>query len=530
MSSPLRPQFFCTRPNGTLTPLIAVDELPSHLSIRGVPRTLSANETQGMTSLGTVNPRAQAYVIDGLVSSSTRATAGPRSRDFDLQASLMRLVSDENVPASQRLAVNALLQQGISQNWFMTNTSTSGWLVPSGSGGTNSGSSRQGAHFNSKKEFCSYWIRHGECDYQQQGCLYKHEMPNDLPTLEKLGLRDIPRWYREKYSIPSLLPNGHGHPRSHTSHGQHWKDDAVDRGAMKSIQYPSRLEINGAIDPADMEKTSKQKTTHYISSQQPAVGVAGPSRQVYSAASSPKTSANAKHVPKHIPSQINSLTKRIDLLSFDPLSEYPSLDHMGGSIGGLPYSSPTEHATTDNVDRVQREEFVRNLQSLMPASMTTNAEYLPTSFEAASTQPRSKKTQKSRRLYQARSQMVMHDMAMDKAEIDPFSAYHSHAAASPSTASAISKETASSLLVSPIPDPSHVGAVSSEPPTRGASPSTHSGDSFSSGSSPRAHRNQFKDKDFRPMQAPIGTKKVHRNRSPGSPDDDFQDPRYGALQ
>lgn len=22
---------------------------------------------------------------------------------------------------------------------------------------------------NSKKEYCSYWIRHGECDYQQQG-------------------------------------------------------------------------------------------------------------------------------------------------------------------------------------------------------------------------------------------------------------------------------------------------------------------------------------------------------------------------
>ena len=143
MSSPLRPQFFCARPNGTITPLIAVDELPSHISIRGVPRTLSANETQGMTSLGTVSPRAQTYVIDGLVPASTRASSGPRSRDLDLQASLMRLVSDENVPANQRLAVNALLQQGISQNWFMSNAPTSGWLVPSSSGGTGSGSSRQ---------------------------------------------------------------------------------------------------------------------------------------------------------------------------------------------------------------------------------------------------------------------------------------------------------------------------------------------------------------------------------------------------
>lgn len=37
------------------------------------------------------------------------------------------------------------------------------------------------------------------------GCLYKHEMPLDPIMLDKLGLRDIPRWYREKYSLPSLL-------------------------------------------------------------------------------------------------------------------------------------------------------------------------------------------------------------------------------------------------------------------------------------------------------------------------------------
>ncbi|KAE8394217.1 hypothetical protein BDV23DRAFT_18142 [Aspergillus alliaceus] len=524
MSSPLRPQFFCARPNGTLTPLIAADELPSHISIRGIPRTLSANETQGMTSLGTVSPRAQTYVIDGLAPSSTRASstaASPRSRDFDLQASLMRLVSDENVPASQRLAVNALLQQGISQNWFMTNASTSGWLVPGVSGGTASGSSRQGAHYNTKKEFCSYWIRHGECDYQQQGCLYKHEMPNDLSTLEKLGLRDIPRWYREKYGIPSLLPNGHGHPRSHTGHGQHWKDDAVDCGTMKSIQYPSRLEINGAIDPSDVEKASKQKAARYFSSQQHTVGVTGSSRHVYPAASSPKTSTTPKHGPKNAPSQINPITKRIDLLSFDPLAEYPSLDHMGGSMSGLPYPCPTENAATENIDRIQRDEFVRNIQSLMPASLATNTDYLSASFENASPQPRSRKTQKSRRLYKARSQMIMQDMGMDRAEIDSFGGYHNHATITPSAASVISKDTPGSLLVSPIPDTSHTGAASSEPPTRGASPSTHSGTSLSSGSSPRAHRSQFKEKDTRTLQAPIGTGKVYRNRSTGSPSDDF---------
>ncbi|GMG08765.1 unnamed protein product [Aspergillus oryzae var. brunneus] len=340
-------------------------------------------------------------------------------------------------------------------------------------------------------------------------------MPNDLPTLEKLGLRDIPRWYREKYGIPSLLPNGHGHPRSHASHGQHWKDDTVERGAMKSIQYPSRLEINGAIDSSDIEKASKQKGTHYLSSQQHATGATGPSRHAYQAVSSPKISTNPKHTHKHISGAVNSVPRRMDLLSFDSLLEYPTLDHMGGGMSGLPYPSPTDHAAIENVDRVQHEEFVRNLHSLMPAPIATSADYLSTSFEGAPTQPRSKKSQKSRRLYQPRSQMAMHDISMEKGEIDSFGTYHSHETASPSAVSVMSKETPISLLASPIPDPSHLGAASSEPPTRGASPSTHSGASFSSGSSPRAHRNQFKEKDSKTMQAPIGTKLV--NRSTGSP-------------
>jgi hypothetical protein len=51
-----------------------------------------------------------------------------------------------------------------------------------------------------KKEFCTYWLRTGECDYTQQGCLYKHEMP-DRATLTKIGFRDVPRWWQEKQRI-----------------------------------------------------------------------------------------------------------------------------------------------------------------------------------------------------------------------------------------------------------------------------------------------------------------------------------------
>lgn len=65
MGSPPISQFFCSRPDGTLTALIAVDDLPPRVSIRGVPRTLSPNDTQGMVSLGSLSPRSTPYIIDG---------------------------------------------------------------------------------------------------------------------------------------------------------------------------------------------------------------------------------------------------------------------------------------------------------------------------------------------------------------------------------------------------------------------------------------------------------------------------------
>ena len=55
-----RPKYFAVRSDGTLTALVAVDELPTSLRIAGVPRTLSPGETTGMISVGIV-PRANGY-------------------------------------------------------------------------------------------------------------------------------------------------------------------------------------------------------------------------------------------------------------------------------------------------------------------------------------------------------------------------------------------------------------------------------------------------------------------------------------
>jgi hypothetical protein len=51
-----------------------------------------------------------------------------------------------------------------------------------------------------KKIYCSHWLRTGECDYLQQGCIYQHMIP-ELKILNEMGFRTYPRWWRDKISM-----------------------------------------------------------------------------------------------------------------------------------------------------------------------------------------------------------------------------------------------------------------------------------------------------------------------------------------
>lgn len=57
-SDPPRPCYFISRNDGTLTPLIAVDELPASIRIIGAPAVISPAATVNMMSLG-VKDRSQ---------------------------------------------------------------------------------------------------------------------------------------------------------------------------------------------------------------------------------------------------------------------------------------------------------------------------------------------------------------------------------------------------------------------------------------------------------------------------------------
>jgi hypothetical protein len=250
-TEPLRPQLFVTRQNGNMVPLVAADELPSTISIRGVPRTLSPYDISGMTGVGTFKSRHRQYVVDGL---SRGFETPPRQGGRSLMGSSFAM------PANRPLKNDAL--------WGMNRASVLP-TSPKAYGIQEQPPSNPNAPFANMapstpepfapaaesdlplfhnldelpigrapgiKEYCSYWLRHGECDYAQQGCLYRHEMPLDRSTLEKLGLRDIPRWYREKHRLGSYLAGG----------------NTMSGIGTSSTTKPSLMERNWRSHPAEV--------------------------------------------------------------------------------------------------------------------------------------------------------------------------------------------------------------------------------------------------------------------------------------
>lgn len=108
MSSQTRPSFFCSRPNGTLTPLIAVDDLPTNVFVRDVPRTLTPGDTQGMTSCGVAPARTDPLVVEATGPASLFASTHNDALN-DLHATLSGVMADTTVPAHHRANIQRVL-------------------------------------------------------------------------------------------------------------------------------------------------------------------------------------------------------------------------------------------------------------------------------------------------------------------------------------------------------------------------------------------------------------------------------------
>ena len=225
--SPSQPHivYFISRSNGMLVPLVPADELPYNVRLHGLPRTLRFDQTYGMQHVGTQPYTGATFKLENETSVMRPASQPPtpaHSRNSSSSPSKQFLPPD----ALARQAITNVAGAGNEQHplpqrpmsahdlttmpWRKTPTSSPvdktqaviDAIVGAKQGPeavrTQSAAPPSGSvPDQDKKEFCTYWIRTGECDYTQQGCLYKHEMP-DPDTLKAIGFRGTPKWWIEK--------------------------------------------------------------------------------------------------------------------------------------------------------------------------------------------------------------------------------------------------------------------------------------------------------------------------------------------
>ena len=72
-----KPRYFICRPDNTLTPLIALDELHPSVRIAGIPRTLMPNETASMVSLGVQERSLGYFYVETIIDSGSSSIKKP---------------------------------------------------------------------------------------------------------------------------------------------------------------------------------------------------------------------------------------------------------------------------------------------------------------------------------------------------------------------------------------------------------------------------------------------------------------------
>jgi hypothetical protein len=268
----LKPQFFVTRQNGAMVPMIAVDELPIHVQLQGVSRNLSSIEVAGMTAVGVVEARHQFYTVENMnntkpislvqtpitpcstpISPTASQAPAPRKAsvvDPNQANDVSPLVQQQRTPLDEPLQPSS----GSDQSCNVSDASGSDepssratspdanapttidlkasattkqvpleWRSNANNPSATGAAVKHNAFTDKifpevdwdpemptpgQKIYCAHWLKYGECSFTQTGCLFKHIMPLKLEVLEALGLRDLPDWFRKTVHCGSLRVNG----------------------------------------------------------------------------------------------------------------------------------------------------------------------------------------------------------------------------------------------------------------------------------------------------------------------------------
>ncbi|MCJ1228859.1 hypothetical protein MMC12_005522 [Toensbergia leucococca] len=259
-----RPRYFITRSDGTLSPLIAVDELPSSVRIVGVPAILSPAETQGMMSLGVENHSQHHYTVESLEMSlfakpsavEAAAISSPALSDQNYKAPDTKLLQKPVVPDVERVESWRQNVKSIDETQAKIDAVVAASEVTETSPASRTKNAATPGTFG-KKVYCTHWIRWGECDYTQQGCLYKHEMP-DEETLSNIGIRGTPRWYRD-VNVPKPTANGKIE-RVTATNDRPWR--ALSAQPARAVRTPVVEQLASHPPAASKTKTRENGISH----------------------------------------------------------------------------------------------------------------------------------------------------------------------------------------------------------------------------------------------------------------------------
>ena len=195
MSESPQPFFWIRRNGDTYVPLIPLDELPPGVSIRGISATkdwldISHGE---MRFLGDHDNHDGVYYVVEVQDnnsesedSSTTPTKMNAGIDQIQVRPLPSLTSTETFADRDQARIDNIIHGRDDSPEYSQPETAHGTPKYQGNPGT-----------LGKKVYCTYWIRTGNCNYMQEGCKYKHEIPPDDETRLAIGVRTYPTWPRE---------------------------------------------------------------------------------------------------------------------------------------------------------------------------------------------------------------------------------------------------------------------------------------------------------------------------------------------
>jgi len=376
-----------------LVPLIPADELPFSVRLQGVPRILRFDHTVGMQHVGIAPYTGMQFKLEeGSMFpqhlASQQAGASTMLLPFEVHRATGISSFSKQLSRPDTVVHQMPGQRSLNRNAAATQPSPTSsheaatwWRMPSINTidktqtmiDAITSSDAQAADIGNnpkstpippsgilpdqdKKEYCTYWIRHGGCDYMQQGCMFKHEMP-DRATLAKIGIKSVPRWWVEK--------NRKVHLRSNDE-----RKASVGPVVSSSVWLSKKLGEDSSSDGDDESDSSEsdedsQGGTHAKvakdlaavpstpESAEEDVQAETPETKTVITTSGPNEREAFTHKPSATPSDTRKASKTSDLIDFAPLipsssSSTPALtpSTSGSSSPKMGRSTPLTRRST----------------------------------------------------------------------------------------------------------------------------------------------------------------------------------------